>query len=70
MVDRTAAGAPDICWHREEGGGDARPEAAAAVHLYMDTVANQCSDGTAPPEQARLGSTSATEAIRGLRAAG
>ena len=32
LADRTAAGAPGICWHREEGGGDASPEAAAAVH--------------------------------------
>ena len=38
--------------------------------VYMDTVANQCSDGTAPPEQARVGSTSATEATRGHRARG
>ena len=29
---RTAAGAAGVVRHREEGGGDASPEAAAAVH--------------------------------------
>ena len=53
-ISYTAAGAPGVFRHREKGGGDARPEAAAAVHLYMDTIAHQCSDIIAPSRACRL----------------